>query len=98
MRRPRARAPHNTSGAPCRVLPGTTLARRGASFGVRGVDVKHALVTSAIVAVAVFGLLAQDRVADAGRLARGIELAPTAHPPLPPGVSQYWYVPESAAS
>jgi soluble lytic murein transglycosylase len=56
--------------------------------------VKHALLTSAVVVAAAFGLVAQDRLADAGRRARVIELAPTAHPALPASLSQYWYVPE----
>jgi soluble lytic murein transglycosylase len=59
--------------------------------------VKHTVVTSAIVAVAAFGLVAQDRLADAGRRARGIELTATAHPPLPAEVSHYWYVPDASA-
>ena len=59
---------------------------------------KHALVTGAIVTAAVFGLFAQDRFADAGRRARGIELSPTAHPPLPSDIGQYWYVPETATA
>ena len=55
------------------------------------------LVTTAIVAAAAFGLVAQDRLADpAKRQVR--DLAPTAHPPLPGHPSQYWYVPERSSA
>jgi soluble lytic murein transglycosylase len=60
--------------------------------------VKHALVTGAIVAAAVLGVVAQDRLADAGGRARGIELSPTAHAPLPAKLAHYWYVPETSTS
>ncbi len=59
---------------------------------------KRLLVTTAIVAAAAFGLVAQDRLAEPARHQRGSDLAPTAHPPLPGHPSQYWYVPDRSAA